>query len=159
MAGLDVTDKVIELAEPILKALGLELVELELRKAGRSQVLCLYIDKPDGVNLDDCAEVSRELSLALDVEDCIPGRYTLEVSSPGLNRPLRRLEDFARFAGRLAEIKTAELFQDERGNRRKTFLGTLQGVEGDSVVLHLKEGQMARIPLDKIAKAHLEFEF
>lgn len=157
--AIDIPQRVMELAQPIIDSLGLELVELEFRKAGRSHVLCLYIDKPGGVTLDDCAEVSRELSLALDVEDCIAGRYTLEVSSPGLERPLKRLEDFVRFSGRLAQIKTAELFQDEQGNKRKTFLGTLQGVEGELVVLHLKEGQLARIPLDKIAKANLAFEF
>lgn len=156
---VDIPQRVTELAQPILDSLGLELVDLEFKKAGRSHLLCLYIDKPDGVNLDDCAEVSRELSLILDVEDCIPGRYTLEVSSPGLERPLKRLEDFSRFTGRLAQVKTAELFQDEQGNKRKTFLGTLQGVEGELVLLTLKEGQEARIPLDKIAKAHLAFEF
>lgn len=160
MAGVvDISQRVTVLVQPILDSLGLELVDLEFRQAGRTHVLCLYIDKPDGVTLDDCAEVSRELSLTLDVEDCISGRYTLEVSSPGLERPLKRLEDFARFSGRLAQIKTAELFQDEQGNKRKTFLGTLQGVEGDLVLLQLKEGQQARIPLDKIAKAQLAFEF
>jgi ribosome maturation factor RimP len=159
MAGADIAGQVTLLAQPILDAMGLELVDLEFRKAGRTHVLCLYIDKPDGVNLDDCAEVSRELSLALDVEDCIPGRYTLEVSSPGLNRPLKRREDFDRFTGRLAQIKTAELFQDEKGNRRKTFLGVIGVVDGDCLELRLKEGQLARIPFDRIAKAHLEFEF
>lgn len=159
MAAMDVTEKVTELAMPILGSLGLELVDLEFRMAGRSHVLCLYIDKPEGVTLDDCAEVSRELSLVMDVEDCISGRYTLEVSSPGLNRPLKRIEDFTRFAGRLVQVKTAELLQDDRGNRRKTFLGTIQGVEGDQVTLLLKEGQTAHLPFDKIAKAHLEFEF
>lgn len=160
MAGtIDIPQRVTELVQPILDSLGLELVDLEFRQAGRSHVLCLYIDKPGGVNLDDCAEVSRELSLTLDVEDCIPGRYSLEVSSPGLERPLKRLEDFVRFTGRLAQIKTVELFQDEQGNRRKTFLGTIQGVESELVLLQLKEGQQARIPLDKIAKAHLAFEF
>lgn len=158
-ATIDIPQRVTELAQPILDSLGLELVDLEFRTAGRSHVLCLYIDKPGGVTLDDCAEVSRELSLILDVEDCVSGRYTLEVSSPGLERPLKRLEDFARFNGRLAQIKTAELLQDEQGNKRKTFLGTLQGVEGELVLLQLKEGQQARIPLDKIAKAHLAFEF
>ncbi len=160
MAGaVDIPQRVAGLAQPILASLGLELVDLEFRSAGRSQVLCLYIDKPAGVSLDDCAEVSRELSLILDLEDCIPGRYTLEVSSPGLERPLKRAEDFIRFTGRLAQIKTAELFHDEQGNRRKTFLGILEGLEDDLVLLHLKEGQQARIPLDKIAKAHLAFEF
>lgn len=160
MAGaIDIPRRVTELAQPIVDALGLELVDLEFKKAGRSHLLCLYIDKPGGVTLDDCAEVSRELSLILDVEDIIAGRYTLEVSSPGLERPLKRRDDFVRFSGRLVQIKTAELFQDEQGNKRKTFLGTLKGVEGDLVVLHLKEGQLARIPFDKIAKANLAFEF
>ncbi len=159
MAGVDIPQRVTELAQPILDSLGLELVDLEFKQAGRRHILCVYIDKPGGVNLDDCAEVSRELSLTLDVDDCIPDRYSLEVSSPCLERPLKKLEDFARFQGRLAQIKTSELFQDEQGNRRKTFLGTIQAVEGEFVVLHLKEGQLARIPLDKMAKAHLAFEF
>ena len=159
MAAVDIPQRVTELAQPILDSLGLELVDLEFKQAGRRHILCLYIDKPGGVNLDDCAEVSRELSLTLDVDDFITERYSLEVSSPGLERPLKKLEDFARYQGRLAQIKTVELFQDEQGNKRKTFLGTIQGVEGEFVVLHLKEGQLARIPLEKMAKAHLAFEF
>ena len=155
----DITENISRLALPILDSMSFELVDIETRKSGRSLVLCLYIDKPGGVTLDDCAEVSRELSTVLDVEDCIPGRYTLEVSSPGLNRPLKKPADFERFAGRLVEIKTAELYQDEKGNRRKTFLGLIQSVEDSSVLLKLKEGQLAHIPFDKIAKAHLEFEF
>lgn len=159
MAGVNIPQRVTELAQPILDSLGLELVDLEFKQAGRRHILCLYIDKPGGVNLDDCAEVSRELSLALDVDDFITERYSLEVSSPGLERPLKKLDDFARYQGRLAQIKTIELFQDEQGNQRKTFLGTIQGVEGEFVVLHLKEGQLARIPLEKMVKAQLAFEF
>lgn len=159
MAGVDTPQRVTELAQPILSSLGLELADLEFRKSGRTHILCIYIDKPGGVTLDDCADLSRELSLLLDVEDCIPERYTLEVSSPGLNRPIKKLEDFIRFKGRLSEVKTFELFEDEAGNRRKTFLGTIEGVEDDLVLLLLKEGQRARIPFDRIAKAKLEFEF
>lgn len=159
MAGSDIIEDVNRLAMPILDSMGIELVDLESRRVGRSHVLCLYIDKPEGITLDDCAEVSRELSIVLDVEDCIHERYTLEVSSPGLNRPLKKIADFSRFAGRLAEVKTAELFQDEKGNRRKTFLGTIESVDGDIILLKLKEGQQARIPFEKIAKANLEFEF
>ncbi len=159
IAASDIIETVSRLVLPILDSLGFELVDIESRRAGRSQVICLYIDKPEGVNLDDCAEVSRELSIALDVEDSIPDRYTLEVSSPGLNRPLKKPADFIRYTGRLAVIKTAELFKDEMGNRRKTFLGTIKAFEDDAVLLHLKEGQLARIPMDMIAKANLEFEF
>ena len=159
MAGSDPIQLVEKLLQPILDTMGLELVDLEFKKVGHSYVLRIFIDNPDGVNLDHCAEVSRELSVLLDVEDCIPGHYTLEVSSPGLNRPLKKEQDFLRYQGRLAVVKTAELLQDENGSPRKTFLGTIEGVDEDFVVLHLKEGPLARIPHDKIAKAHLEFEF
>ncbi len=159
MPGTDIIAAVEGLAFPILTSMGLELVDIEFRKSGRSHILCIYIERPAGVTLDDCAEVSRELSLTLDVEDVIPGRYSLEVSSPGLNRPLKKLADFKRFTGRLAEIKTRELFHDEKGNRRKTFLGTIEGVESDLILMHLKEGQLARIPMEMIAKANLEFDF
>lgn len=159
MAELDINGQVTELVQPVLDSLGLELVELEFKKAGRSFVLRLFIDKADGVTMDDCAEVSRELSLLLDVEDCIPGRYTLEVSSPGLDRPLKKESDFIRFQGRLAVVKTAELLKDEKGSPRKTFLGTIEGLEEGVLAIRLKEGPLASIPLEKIVKAHLEFEF
>lgn len=159
MADTDIHGQVTALVQPILDSLGLELVELEFKKAGRSFVLRLFIDKTGGVTMDDCADVSRELSLLLDVEDCIQNRYTLEVSSPGLDRPLKKESDFIRFQGRLAVVKTAELLKDEKGSPRKTFLGTIEGLEEGEVAIRLKEGPMARIPLEKIVKAHLEFEF
>lgn len=159
MTGIDPIQLVERLLQPILDAMGLELVDLEFRKVGRSYLLRIFIDKPDGVNLDDCAEVSRELSVQLDVEDCISDRYTLEVSSPGLDRPLKKEQDFVRYKGRLAVIKTTELLRDEKGSPRKTFLGTIEGVEEGRVVIRMKEGPLARIPHDKISKAHLEFEF
>jgi ribosome maturation factor RimP len=159
MAAQDIVGQVTFLAQPILDSMGLELVDLEFQRQGRNHILRLYIDKPEGVTLDDCADLSRELSLVLDVEDTIPGQYSLEVSSPGLNRPLKKLEDYIKFTGRLAEIKTVELMADEKGSRRKTFLGTIKSVEDQVIVMHLKEGAMARIPLEQIAKANLEFEF
>ncbi len=109
------------------------------------------------MNLDDCAEVSRELSVQLDVEDCIASRYTLEVSSPGLDRPLKKEQDFIRYQGRLAVVKTTELLTDEKGSPRKTFLGFIEGVEDGVVTIRLKEGPQA-VFLDKSAKAHLEFD-
>ena len=154
----DVIEKVITLAQPILDSMHLELVDIEYRRTGRESVLRLFIDKDGGVNLDDCADLSRELSAIIDVEDFIPVSYNLEVSSPGLDRPLKKTADYDRFVGRLIKIKTYEPFQDDAGNRRKTFLGHLVGLQNGIVVITLTEGQTASIPLDRIAKANLEFQ-
>jgi ribosome maturation factor RimP len=158
MEFLDVMQRVEGLVRPLTDSLGYELVELEYKREGRHMVLRLYIDKEGGITLDDCAAVSREVSAVLDVEDIVPDRYTLEVSSPGLNRPLKSRADFARHTGRLVKIKTLELVADDAGNRRKTFLGELLGLEGDLIRLKLREGQTAAIPLEDVAKANLEFE-
>lgn len=91
------------IALPILESMGIELVDIEFGRVGRDAVLRLFIDKDGGVMLDDCANVSRELSLILDVEDVIACNYTLEVSSPGLDRPLKKPADYERFSGRLSE--------------------------------------------------------
>ncbi len=159
MAQVDVAARVKELAEPLAVSLGLELVDVEYRQEGGRMVLRLFIDREGGVTLDDCAAVSRELAEILDVEDFIHSRYNLEVSSPGLDRPLKKTEDYQRFTGRLVKIRTFELLQDDEGNKRKTFTGELLGLEEGVVRLRLKEGQTAGIPLEKVAKANLEFEF
>ncbi len=159
MSSISVIDKVTALAQPLLTTLGIELVDVEYQRVGRSMVLRFFIDKPGGINLDDCADVSREISQLLDIEDFISEAYTMEVSSPGLDRPIKRKEDYHRFTGRLVKVRTFELLSDAEGNKRKTFLGTLLGLEGELVQLQLKEGQLAEIPLDKIAKTNLEFEF
>jgi ribosome maturation factor RimP len=158
MAKADVKEQIVEIAQPLLDSLGIELVELEFRKEGHGMVLRLYIDKPGGIMLDDCADVSRELSELLDVEEVISCHYTLEVSSPGLNRPLTKPADYERYAGRLVKIRTFEMVADDAGNRRKTFLGDLLGCRDGVVTLKLREGQTAALPFDKIAKANLEFE-
>lgn len=155
----DICERVTAIAQPILESLRIELVDIEFRRSGRELVLCLYIDKEGGVTLDDCAEVSRELSAVIDVEDFIPSHYSLEVSSPGLDRPLKKTSDYELFAGRLVKIKTYEPFADDAGNRRKTFLGHLVGLRDGVVAVKLIEGQSASIPLNLIAKANLEFEF
>ncbi len=150
------------LLEPIVSDLGLELVELEYQREGRDWVVRIFIDKPGGVTLDDCAEVSREFGSVLEVEDPITSNYRLEVSSPGIDRPLKRPEDFSRFAGELVVIKTFErLDPDERGQLRKTFAGRLLGIEGEIVkILQLdKKGGEVAFPLTAIAKAHLDPEF
>ena len=159
MAKIDVVARVTELAEPLAASLGLELAEVEYRQEGRQMVLRLYIDKDGGVTLEDCSAVSRELTEILDVEDFIQGHYNLEVSSPGLNRPLKKPSDFERYTGRLVKIRTFEPLADDAGNMRKTFLGELLGLSDSIVRLKLNEGQTASIPLGKVAKANLEFEF
>ncbi len=155
----EIIEKVTALALPLTASMGLELVDVEYRRTGRDATLSLFIDKNGGVTLDDCAEFSGEFSLLLDIEDIIPCEYTLETSSPGLDRPIKRVEDYTRFTGKLARIRTYEPFQDGGGNRRKTFLGILEGIENGMVLMKLKEGQIASIPLEKIARANLEFEF
>lgn len=158
MVNNDVTKQVEDLAQPLVSSLGMELVELEYKREGRHMVLRLFIDKEGGVTLDDCAAVSRELSAVLDVEDIIPGRYSLEVSSPGLNRPIKTRSDYERYTGRLVKIKTFDTLPDDAGNLRKTFLGELICLEGDFVRLRLLEGQTATLPIGSVAKANLEFD-
>ena len=147
---------------PILDDLGFELVDLRLTQEGRAVALCIFIDKQGGVSLDDCVEVSREVSAILEVEDPIKSTYRLEVSSPGLDRPLKKPSDFVRFAGKRIKLKTLGLMDpDQRGHSRKTFVGTLLGLDNNQVKLELgdKRGGLAVIPLDEIDKANLEEEF
>lgn len=155
----DIAERVKAAAQPIIESLQLELVEVEYKRTGREAVLRLFVDKQGGVTLDDCVEVSRELSTVLDVEDFIPCEYSLEVSSPGLDRPLKTTADYERFSGRLIKVRTYEPYPDDSGNRRKTFLGHLDGLRDGHVVMKLTEGQTASIPLERVAKANLEFEF
>lgn len=147
---------------PVLAGYGLELADLELKGEGRRQVLRIFIDKPGGVTLDDCAEVSRDVSALLEVEDPIEGAYTLEVSSPGLDRPLKKPRDFERHIGRLVRIKTTALLDpDGRGHARKTFVGELLGFDDGRIRLRQtdKRGGEVVIALDGIAKANLEIDF
>lgn len=158
MAGATVEERVAATLSGLLESCGMELIELEYKREGRAMVLRVYIDKEGGVTLDDCASVSRELSVLLEVDDMIPGRYLLEVSSPGLNRPLTKEADYLRYTGRLVKIRTRLLTPDDKGNMRKTFFGELLGYDNGIVKLQLKEGQTASLPFSGIAKAHLEFE-
>lgn len=142
-------EALIGLLEPGVGAMGYDLVELELVGAGGNRTLRLYIDAASGVTLEDCEAVSSAVEEILDAEDPIPGSYQLEVSSPGVERPLRRPEDYRRFSGEKVRVKT---FAPISGQR--SFTGGLQGLEGDSVVVDTPEGRRA-IPLEEIAKAHL----
>jgi len=160
MAKVDAQERLTELAEQIMAPLGMALVDLEYKREGRNMVVRLFIEKQEGgITLDDCSAVSRELSDILDVEDFLPENYTLEVSSPGICRPLKKVADYQRFVGHLVKVKTFETLTDDGGNKRKTFLGKLTGIEEGIISLHLQEGQNAAIPMDKVAKANLEYEF
>ncbi len=137
------------LLEPGVRAAGFELVHVELAGGGGHRILRVYIDGPAGVGVDDCATVSRQLSALLDVEDPVPGQYLLEVSSPGLDRPLVGPDDFRRFAGQQAKLRAA---QPVAG--RRNFTGRIAGVEHGHVVLETGEGRV-ELALEQIESARL----
>lgn len=141
------------LAEPILTDLGLELVDAEFRRETHGWVLRLYMDKPGGVTLDDCQRVSEELGDHLDVEDFVGYPYHLEVSSPGLDRPLTRDRDFVRFVGQEVRVSTREDLQG-----RHNFRGRLAGLQDGAVLLDLPDGQRVAIPRELILRARLQPE-
>ena len=150
------------LVQPILTDFGIELADLEFKREGSSWYLRLFIDKPGGVTLDDCADVSREVSTLFEVDDPIETAYRLEVSSPGIDRPLKKPADFERFAGQEVKIKTRTLLDpDARGHKRKTFTGELLGLDGSQVCLRQtdRRGCEIAIPLDEIVKANIEPKF
>jgi ribosome maturation factor RimP len=136
--------------EPAVAAVGFELWGVEFFQQGRHSVLRLFIDGPDGVGVDDCAAVSHQVSGVLDVEDPIAGEYTLEVSSPGWDRPLFTLPQYARFAGSEVSVRLASPL----GGRRR-YKGVIQGVGDDAVDL-LVDGATVRIPFAAIDKANVE---
>ena len=144
-----VPEKLRELVEQAVDTMGCETVGVEFHSAGHHSLLRVYIDKPDGVGVDDCADVSRQLSSVLDVEDPISGKYTLEVSSPGLDRPLYREADFERFTGRDVKVRTMAPVEG-----RKRFTGRLLGFEDGCVVIEM-EGERIALDLDSINDARL----
>lgn len=152
-AQKQVRQQVEQLAEALVVSEGMELVDLEFRREGRRWMLRLFIDKDGGVTLDDCASISRELGDLLDVKDVIPQSYVLEVSSPGLNRRLRKKEHFSRFAGQQVRIRLVAPIDG-----RKNIVGELGGVEDEAVIVAAPEGRYS-IAMKEIAKANLIYEF
>lgn len=151
--GTPVRDRLIELMEPLLAQLGYELVDLDYAP-GRTQALVrLYIDRPEGVGIEDCERVSREVSALLDVNDPVPTAYTLEVSSPGLDRVLRRPEHFERFVGQRVWV---ELVAPRDGRRRYT--GTLVAANAAGVELNV-DGVAVALPHVEIGRARLAPEW
>ena len=134
---------------------GFELVDVELKRAPGGQLLRLYVDKPGGIGLDELESVSHEVSAILDAEDPIEGHYTLEVSSPGLDRPLRTEDDYRRFVGRLAKLSSYELVDG-----RRHWTGRIVACEGGVVTLELEKGEgQAQVPFAKVSHGRLDVEF
>jgi ribosome maturation factor RimP len=157
----DIAAQVRPIATRVANSYGLELFEVQYRREAGGMILRVQLDKPgpaasaeDSVSVEECAKVSRDLSAVLDVEDVIPTAYTLEVSSPGLDRPLRQADDYRRFTGRRAKIVLREAV-DGQGY----FKGRLAGVDGHAVVIDSEDGRQHRVPLDLITRANLEVEF
>lgn len=151
MDYLGLLEKITAVVEPILNALGFELADREFVSEQGRWVLRLFIDRETSpVTVGDCQTVSRAVEGALDVEDLIPYRYVLEVSSPGIERPLRKKGDFERFKGNRIELKTKELVQG-----RRHFSGMLRGIEGENIVI-VEENQQWCIPFGQLKKAKVK---
>jgi ribosome maturation factor RimP len=141
---------------------GLDIFDVELRREAGQQVLRVVLDRPgpnataeESVSLDDCVRVSEEISAILDIEDvALADRYTLEVSSPGLDRPLRQADDYRRFAGRRAKIVMSQPVA-----RQTAFAGRVMGIDGDDVMFESEGGKLVRLPLKQISRARLDVEF
>jgi ribosome maturation factor RimP len=157
----EVAEAVRNLARPVAASYGLEIFDVQYRREAAGMVLRVRIDRPgpaataaESVSVEDCANVSRDLSAILDVEDLLAGGYTLEVSSPGLDRALRGTDDYRRFAGRRAKI-----VMSEKVDGQTFFRGHLAGVDAEEVLIDSDDGRRHRVPLQVIKRANLEVEF
>jgi ribosome maturation factor RimP len=142
-----------DLFEPVIIGMGYELIEIEHQPNPKHGVLRLYIDKESGIQLEDCSAVSKQISALIDVEDPITGRFNLEVSSPGLDRPLRKVEDFRRYSGEVVKVKTTMAFEGQRN-----FKGRLLDIENDQVVIECEDKKVC-LPIAAINKARLVPDF
>lgn len=156
-----IVEQVRAAAVRVAEGYGLEIFDVQFRREASGMVLRVQIDRPgpaasaeECVSVADCSRVSRDLSALLDVEDFIPTAYTLEVSSPGLDRPLRSRADYERFAGRCAVLVLREAV-----NGQTFFRGRLAGVDADAALLDGEGGQRHRVPLELVTRANLEVEF
>jgi ribosome maturation factor RimP len=161
MGAETVVEKVRAIAERVATGYGLDVFDVQFRREAPGMVLRVRIDRPgpalaeeDSVSVHDCANVSRDLSAIFDVEDIVPVAYTLEVSSPGLDRPLRGLDDYRRFTGRLAKM-----VMREKVDGQGFFRGRLAGVDGHDVLIDGEDKRQHRVPVDVITRANLEVEF
>jgi ribosome maturation factor RimP len=161
MVVVDLIERVRAIADRVAGSYELEIFDVQFRRESSGMVLRVRLDRPgpsavpeDSVSVDDCARVSRDLSAMLDVEDIVPTAYTLEVSSPGLDRPLRQLKDYRRFEGRRAKLVMREAVDGQT-----FFKGVLRGVEDTEVLIEGDDGGRHRVPFGIITRANLEVEF
>ena len=138
------------LFEPVVESMGYELVGIDFHSSEHHGVLRIYIDQDEGITVDDCAKVSRQISAVVDVEDPIELAFDLEVSSPGVNRPLFKFTDFEKYKGSIAKIKLGVAL-----NGRKNFSGVLQGVDENQQVFIDVDNEIYELPYQDIAKANL----
>ena len=142
-----------ELFEPVVIGMGYDLIEIEHFPNPKHGVLRLYIDKEGGVNVDDCSSVSRQISALIDVEEPVSGQFNLEISSPGSDRPLRRLVDFQRFVGSLVKLKTVMPLEGQRN-----FKGRLLEASEDTVVIETDDEEIS-LPMSTVEKARIVPEY
>lgn len=151
---MNIKEELIKQLTPLISSENYELVELEYRREREGWVLRIFMDKPGGVTLDDCTKMSEKIGHYLDEKNIIPQSYILEVSSPGLDRPLKKESDFQKFTGHLVKINVYAPVEGERH-----FLGRLLGIEESKVKLNISQERIICIPLENIASARLEVEF
>ena len=153
MASSSVEDRVQAIAERVAIHHGLELVHAEVAGPDNKPIVRIFIDKPNGVTHQDCSEVSLHVGTVLDVEDFIHASYTLEVSSPGIERGLYKQQDYERFAGSLAKIRTRKPI-----NGQRNFRGRLLGIDGEDILFEDRTSGPVRVPFEVVAKANLEMD-
>jgi ribosome maturation factor RimP len=154
-------ERIRAIATRVAASRGLDIWDVQSRRETTGHVVRVFLDRPgasatpeESVSIEDCEQINRELGTILDVEDVLPWSYTLEVSSPGLDRPLRSVADYRRFAGRRAKVVVAEAVDNQ-----KAFEGRLRGVENDEVLLEASNGRLHRLPMRLITRGRLEVEF
>jgi len=153
MTKTSVVESIIEISEPVVNDEGLELVDVEYRKLGKTWTLRVFIDSKQGVTVGDCQKVSRQISDIIEIDDLISNPFVLEVSSPGLDRPLKKEKDFLRFKNKAVQVKVFSPIEN-----RKKFRGIIQDCK-DNILFLDEEGVSREIPLDKISQAKPIIEF
>jgi ribosome maturation factor RimP len=160
-----VVTRIREIVENVASAGGLEVVDVEVKGSGRNQLLRIFIDKPQGVTHSDCEAVSLQVGSLLDAEDILPGQYTLEVSSPGVERKLKKWKDFERFQGQRIKVVLREPLartNDVKANGKpgpKHFEGVLQSAQDGTLKLELAGGESVEFPFEQVDRANLKFDW
>jgi ribosome maturation factor RimP len=154
MSSSAVISKIEAIAGRVAEAAGIEIVEIELKGGGQNRFLRIAIDKPEGVTHADCEMISHEVGTILEVEDVVPGHYTLEVSSPGVERRLSNIRDFERFKGK----KIKAILREPVENSRR-WEGTLASCADGLITLETDDGKTVQFPFDQVEKANLKFEW